>query len=206
MNTLGSEQLELAAQQFIERYGVTPHFFTRKCLLPSLLAVTILSCFYGDILVEVLERPAWKTRLRALRTLLAVAGPYMNEGGPAKSSKGGLGPRQLALIASSFLEADSDSISPKSWIPKCLKPCLEATGRAFLFYRGRLTDSVELQLPDVHLEALIIVGKLRKLFPDDRDNSFSATHRDIVALVSVARQNGKSDIQLGRRSQVVYMR
>ena len=206
MNTEGSEQFDLAASQFAEQYGVTSCFFTRKCLLPSLLAVTTFSCYYGGVLVEVLERPAWKTRLRALRTLLALSYSYGIEGQCARVPKGSLGLRQLTLIASSFLETDLNNIRPEIWVPKCLGPCLQASGRVFLFYFGKLVDSTEYQLHDIQLEAVTIVGKLKKLFPDECDNAFSVTHRDVAALVSAARQNGKRTIQLNRRTQLVHVR
>ena len=70
-NTAELEQRESAALQFVEQYGVTPSFFVGFCLLPALLAVTRLSCLYRGVLVETLESPAWKTRLRALRTVFA---------------------------------------------------------------------------------------------------------------------------------------
>lgn len=204
MNTEGSEQFDLAASQFAKRYGVTSCFFVRKCLLPSLLAVTTLSCYYGSVLVEVLEHPAWKTRLRALRTLLALSDGI--EGQRARAPKGSLGPQELNLIASSFLETDLNNIHPEMWVPKCLVPCSEATGRVFFFYFGKLVDSTEYQLQNIQLEAITIGLKLWRIYRDERDNAFFVTNRDIAALVSAARQNGKRTIQLNRRTQLVHVR
>src|SRR5262249_47508570 len=121
MTTPASEQLTTTAQQFVEQYKVTPPFFVRHCLLPSLWAVTQVSCFHRGTLVETLEVPAWKTRLRALRTMFAVMSAKETAGKQIKIPSEALGPAELATIVDGFLEADCCPTNLPFLLVSCLK-------------------------------------------------------------------------------------
>jgi len=204
-NTVESEQRESAALQFVEQYGVTPSFFVGFCLLPALLAVTRLSCLYRGVLVETLESPAWKTRLRALRTVFAMTSAEEIEEKQIRIPLGALGPAQLATIADAFLETDWCRITPEFLVAKCLKPAVNAVNIAYLFFQGRLVDSLQTQDSATQLEALEIGLRVHKACANEYDNIHFATYRDIALLVSGARQRRRA-IQIVRSTQLVHIR
>lgn len=205
MITPNSNQSAATADQFVERYGVTPGFFVRHCLLPSLLALRRFSFFYRGALVESLEAPAWKTRIRALRVVFALADAGKVAEKEIKIPLGALGPAQLATIRDGFLEADCGRISPHFLVGECLKPALDAVITALLFYRGQLVDSRQSRDWSTKLDALEIVARAKKLYPNDDDNIHFATYRDIANLASELRRKSRA-IQIVRKSQLVYVR
>jgi hypothetical protein len=203
--TTGSKQLTTPAEQFGELYGVTPQFFVRCCLLPALVAVKRFSCFYRGVLVATLESPAWKTRLGALRTVLAIMAAHEIEEKQIKIPRGALAPTELDTIADAFLDTDWNGITPEFLIADCLKPALHADNIAYFFYLGRLVDSLKTRDSRTQLEALKIAARAKGLYADEYDNIHFATHRDIAFLLSAARQKGKQ-IQIVRQSQILYIR
>jgi len=202
--TIDSKQVTTPAEQFLEQYGVTPRFFVGCCLLPGLLAVTRISCLYRGVLAETLEIPAWRTRLRALRIVFAMTDAKEIKEKRIKIPLGALGPTQLTTIVDASLETDWSWITPEFLVGNCLK-ALDAMNTTYLFYQGRPADSYETPDWDTKLEALQIVGRVQKFFPNDFDNLHFATYRDIAYLVSAARQKGK-EVQIVRETQLVDMR
>lgn len=202
--TTGSKWLTTPAERFFEQYGVTPRFFAGRCLLPALLAVGRLECFYRGVLVETLETPAWKTRLRALRTVFAVTAAEEIQETHTKVPPGALRPAQLAIIADAFLETDWCRIAPES-LAAHLQGAFDAANIAFLFYQGRLVDSLQTKDSGTQMEAAKIAARVHRLYANDRDNMHFATYREIMLLVSAAQQKRKQ-IQIVRQSQLVYMR
>lgn len=200
------EQLAFADRQFVERHGITARFFAKYCLIPSLLAVSRISCFYKGFLVETLEGPAWKTRLRALRTVLALSEDYDMRGKPKKAPPGTLGPVQRVVIAEGCFETDWIKIDAGFLIRECLHPCLEATSKVFHFYRAKLIDTREFPNHEISLEAIKIAAKLKKWYANEYDNLQFATHRDIAFLTAQSFQNKSKSVQLVRRSQIIYVR
>lgn len=205
MIALKSKQSATTADEFAEHYGITPHFFVRHCLLPSLFALRRVSCFYHGVLVETLEAPAWKTRLRALHTVFAMASAEEIQEKRIKIPLGALGPAQLAPIADALLKTDCCPIGARFLVVNCLRPALEAVNTAYLFYLGRQVDSLQFQDWGTKLEALTIACKARKLFAIDSDNLHFATYRDIALLVSEAQRKSRA-IQIVRETQLVYVR
>jgi len=173
-------------------------------LLPALLAVTRLACFYRRVLVETLEIPAWKTRLRALRTVFAMKAAQEIQVEHIKVPLGALRPAQLATIAGALLETHWCLIAPES-LAATLQGALDATSFACVFYQGRLVDSLQTQDSGTQMEAAKIAARVHRLCANDRDNIHFATYRDIMLLVSAARQKRKH-IQIVRQSQLVHMR
>jgi hypothetical protein len=202
--TRGAKQRTTPAERFYEQYGVTPRFFVGCCLLPALLAVTRLACFYRGVLVETLETPAWKTRLRALRTVFAMTAAQEIQQEHIKVPLGALRPAQLATIAGALLETDWGRIAPE-FLATHLQGALDAMNIAYLFYHGRLVDSLQTQDSGTQMEAAKIAARVHRLCANDRDNIHFATYRDIMLLVSAARQKGKQ-IQIVRQSQILYIR
>jgi len=205
MITAATEQVTSIAEPFVDQYGVTPRFFVGCCLLPGLLAVTRLACFHRGVLVATLESPAWKTRLGALRTVLAIMAAHEIEENQVKIPRGALAPTELATIADAFLDTDWNGITPEFLVAECLKPALRAENIAYLFYQGRLVDSLRTRDCRTQLEALKIALRAEGLYADEYDNIHFATHRDIAFLVSAARQKEKQ-IQIVRQSQILYIR
>lgn len=205
MTTPNSKQSATTAEQFVERYGVTPGFFVKHCLLPSLFALTRVSCFYRGALVETLQAPAWKTRLRAVRTVLAMVATEEIQEKHIKIPLGALGPAQLATIADAFLETDWYWITAECLVGDCLVPALEAVNTACRFYLGRVIDSFQTQDTDTQMEALKIVSRVKKLYANDYDNIHFATYRDIALLVLEAQRKSRA-IQIVRETQLVYVR
>lgn len=205
MTTRGTKELMTTDQQFLERYGTTPRVFVSSCLLPSLLAVRTVSCFYGGVLVETREVPAWKARLRALRTVLALGDIHEIEEKRIKIPLGAVAPERLAAIVDGFLETDWRWINGDFLVRECLKPCLDAVSTGSFFYCGHQVDSFQFQDWDAQLEAVTIAAKLRKLFPNELDNIHFATYRDIAFLVSEARRKCRA-IQVVRQDQIVHWR
>lgn len=195
-----------AAERFVERYGVTPPFFVRHCLLPSLLAVTRVSCFYRGVVVETREVPAWKTRLRALRTVFAMADAKDVAEKQIKIPRGVLGPAQLATITDGFRDTDYDQISTDFLVGECLKPAFDAALTILRFYRGRIVDSLQTGDFWTQLQAGIIALKIYKDYPSEHDNIHFASYRDIALLVSDARRKTRAIKLGGRQIQLVYMR
>jgi hypothetical protein len=205
MMTPASKQLGTTAEQFVERYKVTPSFFVRHCLLPSLIALTRVTCFYQGVLVETLEVPAWKTRLRALRTVFAMTSAVEIEKKQIRTPLGALGPAQLTTMADAFPETEWCPTTTEFLVAKCLKPALDAVNITCLFYQGRLVDSLQTRDCATQLEALEIALKAKKAFPNEYDNIHFATYRDIALLVPRARQR-RTAIQIVRPTQLVHMR
>lgn len=205
MISSNSRQSTTTADDFVERYGVTPRFFVRHCLLPSLLALRRVSCFYRGVLVETLETPAWKTRVRALRTVFAMADAKKVAEKQIKIPPGALGPAHLATIRDGLLDTDRDQINADFLVRECLKPALDAVNIALLFYRGRLVDSLQIRDCRTQLEAANIALKIHKAYPSEHDNIHFATYRDIALLGSDVRQKSRA-IQIVRKSQLVYVR
>src|SRR5215472_12130129 len=200
-----SKQPTTSAEQFVERYGVTPRFFVGSCLLPALLAVRRVSCFYRGVLVETLEGPACKTRLRALRTVFAMAAAEEIQEKRIKVPLGALGPAQLGTIADGFLETDWRWITAEFLVVNCLMPASEASNSAFLFHLGRLVDSFQFEDAGTQVEAAAIALKVHRAYANECDNIQFATYRDIALLVSEARRNSRA-IQIVQQSQVVFVR
>lgn len=205
MITPSSRQSTTTADEFVERYEVTPPFFVRHCLLPSLFALTKVSCFYRGVVVEILEIPAWKTRLRALRTMFGLLDAEEIEKKQIKVPLGALGPAQLAVIAEAFGEADCCWDNAAFLLATCLKAALDAVNTAVLFYRGQLVDSLQTRDWSTKREALEIVARAKKFYANDDDNIQFATYRDIALLVSEARRNNRA-VQIVRQTQLVYVR
>src|SRR5262249_12665762 len=103
-----------------------------------------------------------------------------------------------------FLETDWCRITPK-FLANCLKAALDAVNVAHVFYQGRLVDSHQLRDCGTELEALKIVGRVKKLYVNEHDNINFATYRDIALLVSGAQQKRRA-IQIVRQTQLVYLR
>jgi len=199
-----AKQPMTTGEQFVDRYGITPSLFVSSCVLPSLTALTKISCFYHGTPVETLVAPAWKTRLRALRVVFAMIDAEEIREKRIKIPLGTLGPAQLTTIVDASLETDWSWITPEFLVGNCLK-ALDAMNTTYLFYQGRPADSYETPDWDTKLEALQIVGRVQKFFPNDFDNLHFATYRDIAYLVSAARQKGK-EVQIVRETQLVDMR
>lgn len=205
MTTPNSKQSATTAEHFDERYGITPGFFVRHCLLPSLSALKRVSCFYRGALVETLEAPAWKPRLRALRTIFAMADAEEIEEKHIKVPWGALGPAQLTVIADAFLETDWSRIIPEFLVADCLKPALDASNNVYRFYRGQLVHSLQLKDMDAQMCALEIAGKIHKLYAAAHNNMHFVNYHDIRLLISDAQRECRA-IQIVRQNQYVYMR
>ncbi len=205
MITPNSKHPTTTAEEFIERYGVSPSFFVGCCLLPALQAVARVSCFYKGSLVETFEAPAWKSRIRALRTVFALADTEEVAEKQIKIPLGALGVAYLATIRDGLLDTDCGQISPDFLVGECLKPAFDAVNIALLFYRGRPVDSWQTQDYSTQVEAANIALKIHKAYPSELDNIHFATYRDIALLVSEARRDNRA-IQIVRETQLIYVR
>lgn len=180
MITPNSKHPATTADEFAERYGVTPPFFVRHCLLASLFALKRVSCFYRGVLVETLETPAWKTRLRALRTMLGLLAAEEIKEKQIKVPLGALGPAQLAVIAEAFGGADCCGEETAFLLATCLKAALDAVNNAQFLCRGKLVDSQQTRDWSTQLEALRMFARARKFCANDCDNIQFATPRDML--------------------------
>ena len=199
-----AKQPMTTGEQFVDRYGITPSLFVSSCVLPSLTALTKISCFYHGTPVETLVAPAWKTRLRALRVVFAMIDAEEIREKRIKIPLGTLGPAQLTTIVDASLETDWSWMTTEFLVGSCLK-ALDAVNTAYLFYLGRPVDSYETRDWNTRLEALEIVGRVQKFYANDYDNIHFATYGDISLLVSAARQKRK-EVQIIRQSQLVHVR
>lgn len=167
--------------------------------------MTRLSCFYGGVAVETLEVPAWKTRLRALRTVLAMASAEEVEKNRIKIPFGAVTPGQLATITEGLYETDLRWMTAEFLVAECLMPLADAVKTGFLFYRGRLVDSLRIRDWGTQLEAVKIGLRIHRAYPSERDNIHFVTYRDIALLACVADQKTQV-VQLSRQTQLVQVR
>ena len=201
----GMEEPTTTAQHFVERYGITPRFFMSCCLLPSLLAVRTVSCSYRGTLVETPEVPAWKARLRALRTVLALGEIQKIAERRTKIPLGVVPPTELGAIAEGFLESDCHRVTADFLVRECLKPALDAVNTTLLFYRGQMVDSLQTKDWHTQFQALTIAARLHRLYPGESDNTHFATYGDVALLVSEPRRESRT-IEIVRKTQLVQLR
>jgi hypothetical protein len=204
MKAASSQRLSTPAQRFVDRYGITPRSFVSGCLVPSLLAVQTVTFLYRGVPVETREVPAWKARLSALRTILAMATADEIDGKRIRVPVGALGLEQLTTIADGFLEEDWHRITPED-IAVCLTHFFDAENSVLLFYHGKLVDTRETEDHSTQIEAALLALRLWKAYPNDSDNFTFATSRDIALLISEARRRRRV-IEIVRRTQIVQMR